>query len=79
MVFLSGEKSVIVFITNFFSSSFSSAGTLHLPSSFSLIPDDFRIDRHVSLFHVNPSINGCDVNAMASASGLVSLPTSSKI
>ena len=30
------------------------------------------------LFHVNPSMNGCDVNAIASASGLVSLPTNNK-
>ena len=66
-------------ITNFFSSSLNSAGTLHLPSSFNSIPDEFRTDKHVSLFHVNPSMNGCDVNARASANGLVSLPTNNKI
>ena len=65
-------------MTCLFSSSFSSAGTLHLPSSLRLIPDEFRTEKHASLFQVNPSINGCDVNAKASASGLVSLPTNNK-
>ena len=41
-------------------------------------PEEFRSDKHASLFHVSPSINGCDVNASASGSGLVSLPTKSK-
>jgi len=39
---------VIDSITSLFSSSFSSAGTLHLPSSFNWIPDEFRGAREAS-------------------------------
>ena len=78
VVFFSDANFVIDLITCLFSSSFSSDGTLHLPSSLRLTPDDFSSEKHASLFQVNPSINGWDVNASASARGLVSLPTNNK-
>ncbi len=65
-------------INALFSSSESSAGTLHLWPSLSLIPAEFIKERQASLFQVNPSINGWDVNASASGRGLVSLPTNNK-
>ena len=69
---------VIASIISRFSSCSKSAVTLHLAPSLSLIPAELRIDIHALLFHVNPSMNGCEVNASASEIGLVSLPTNSR-
>ena len=61
-----------------FSSSDNSAGTRHLPFSFSGIPEELSNAKQELLFQVSPSMNGCEVNASASDSGRVSLPTRSR-